>query len=150
MSKSRWEQIEAIEALERGEGTRGREIIRVAPAVVEGDNDPSITTTTTATTQPATGAVRGGGPHQVLLQDAAGRKCRAMELKTVDGIGTGMNIGCKVLLQGAAVSRGYVLMEPETTVVLGGKVEELQRVWREGRKASLRAELKEEEELGLG
>ena len=58
MSKSRWEQIEAIEALERGEGTRGREIIRVAAA----DEDDSAG----ATVQ------KGGGPHKLLLQDAAG------------------------------------------------------------------------------
>ncbi|AEO59943.1 hypothetical protein MYCTH_116885 [Thermothelomyces thermophilus ATCC 42464] len=32
VARSRWEQVEALEALERGEGTRGREIIRLNTA----------------------------------------------------------------------------------------------------------------------
>ncbi|ROT35886.1 hypothetical protein SODALDRAFT_328275 [Sodiomyces alkalinus F11] len=38
LARSRWEQVEELEALERGEGTRGREIIRL-PAPGQGDDD---------------------------------------------------------------------------------------------------------------
>ena len=135
MSKSRWEQLEAIEALERGEGTRGREIIRVPPPAPDGD-DPVTTA--------GVGAGGSVGPHKLLLQDAAGRKCWAIELRSVEGFGVGMSIGCKVLLKGALIARGHLLLEPGTTTVSGGKIEELDRRWREGRKGVLRAELERE------
>ena len=131
MSKSRWEQIEAIEALERGEGTRGREIIRVAAAE---DDDAAG-----ATVQ------KGGGPHKLLLQDAAGRRVYGIELKGLEGVGVGMSIGCKVVLKNALVARGVVLLEPATTVVLGGKMEELHKAWKEGRKAELKAAIEANE-----
>lgn len=132
MSKSRWEQIEAIEALERGEGTRGREIIRVAAgagaAAEDGDGDG------------AGGTVpKGGGPHKLLLQDAAGTRVFGIELKGLEEVGVGMSIGCKLVLKNALVARGVVLLEPATTVVLGGKIEEMHRAWKEGRKAELKA-----------
>ncbi|KAF6241109.1 hypothetical protein HO173_000903 [Letharia columbiana] len=125
MSKSRWEQIEAIEALERGEGTKGREIIRVA-ATVEDDSAG-------ATVQ------KGGGPHKLLLQDAAGRRVYGIELKGLEGVGLGMSIGCKMILKNTLVARGAVLLEPTTVTVLGGKIEELHKAWKEGRKAELKA-----------
>lgn len=125
MSKSRWEQIEAIEALERGEGTRGREIIRVAAA----EEDDSA----------GANVQKGGGPHKLLLQDAAGRRVYGIELKGLEGVGVGMSIGCKVVLKNALVARGVVLLEPATTVLLGGKMEELHKAWKEGRKAELKA-----------
>ena len=131
MSKSRWEQIEAIEALERGEGTRGREIIRVAAA--EEDDSAGAT------------VQRGGGPHKLLLQDAAGRRVYGIELKGLEGVGVGMSIGCKVVLKNALVARGVVLLEPATTVVLGGKMEELHKAWKEGRKAELKAAIEANE-----
>ena len=131
MSKSRWEQIEAIEALERGEGTRGREIIRVAAA--EEDDSAGAT------------VQRGGGPHKLLLQDAAGRRVYGIELKGLEGVGVGMSIGCKAVLKNALVARGVVLLEPATTVVLGGKMEELHKAWKEGRKAELKAAIEANE-----
>ena len=131
MSKSRWEQIEAIEALERGEGTRGREIIRVAAA--EEDDSAGAT------------VKKGGGPHKLLLQDAAGRRVYGIELKGLEGVGVGMSIGCKVVLKNALVARGVVLLEPATTVVLGGKMEELHKAWKEGRKAELKAAIEANE-----
>jgi RecQ-mediated genome instability protein 1 len=134
MSKSRWEQIEAIEALERGEGTKGREIIRVA-APVEGDD--------------VGGNVQrgGGGPHKLLLQDATGRRAYGIELKALEGVGVGMSIGCKLVLRDAVVARGVVLLEPGSTVVLGGKIEAMHKAWREGRKAALKKAI-EDSELG--
>ena len=131
MSKSRWEQIEAIEALERGEGTKGREIIRVATAE---DDDSS-----------GAGVQRGGGPHKLLLQDAAGRRVYGIELKGLDGVGLGMSIGCKVVLKNVLVARGVVLLEPATVTVLGGKIEELHKAWKEGRKAELKAAIEANE-----
>ena len=138
MSKSRWEQIEAIEALERGEGTKGREIIRVA--ATEGDD------TAGATIQ------RSGGPHKLLLQDASGIRVYGIELRELEGVGLGMSIGCKMVLKNALVARGVVLLEPVTTTVLGGKIEGLHKAWKEGRKAELKAaiEANEHEARGSG
>lgn len=133
MSKSRWEQIEAIEALERGEGTRGREIIRVA-AVEDDDGDSA-----------GARVPKGGGPHELLLQDAAGTCVYGIELKGLEEVGVGMSIGCKVVLKNVLVARGVVLLEPTTTVVSGGKIEELHRAWKEGRKAELKAAIEANE-----
>ncbi len=123
MSKSRWEQIEAIEALERGEGTKGREIIRVA-ATEEGEDE---------------NVARDGGPHKLALQDAKGTRIYGIELKGVEGVGLGMSMGCKMVLRNVVVARGVVLLEPGTTTVLGGKIEGLHKAWKEGRKAELKA-----------
>lgn len=131
MSKSRWEQIEAIEALERGEGTKGREIIRVI-ATEEDDGA-------------GTSVPKGGGPHKLSLQDAAGRWVYGIELNGLEGVGLGMSIGCKMVLKNALVARGVVLLEPATTIVLGGKIEELHKAWREGRKAELKSAIEANE-----
>lgn len=132
MSKSRWEQIEAIEALERGEGTKGREIIR-AVATEEDDS--------------GAGAVqKGGGPHKLLLQDAAGRRVYGIELKALEGVGLGMSMGCKIVLKNAVVARGIVLLEPSTTTVLGGKIDALHKAWKEGRKTELKAAIEASEQ----
>lgn len=132
MGKSRWEQIEAIEALERGEGMKGREIIRV-PAAREGGNEDDN----------GSGAVGGkgggGGPHKLLLQDARGTGVYGIELKDIKGVGSGMSIGCKMVLKDVPVARGVLLMEPANTTILGGKIEALHRAWKENRKAELKA-----------
>ena len=125
MSKSRWEQIEAIEALERGEGTKGREIIRL-PLTKEDDSA-------------ATGVQKGGGPHKLLLQDAQGSRVYGIELKDVEGVGLGMNIGCKLVLKGSLIARGVLLLEPGTTSLLGGKIEVLHKAWKDNRKRDLKA-----------
>lgn len=53
-----------------------------------------------------------------------------------------MQIGCKLLLKsGTNVRRGMVMLTPRNTVVMGGKVEEWDGKWREGRKAVLQKEL---------
>ena len=131
MSKSRWEQIEAIEALERGEGTKGREIIRVVPPEDgDGSNDR---------------ATKGGGPHKLLLQDAKGTRVYGMELKAVEGVGLGMNIGCKIVLKNVVVARGIILLSPPNTTILGGKIETLHKAWKENRKAELKAAIESTE-----
>ena len=138
MSKSRWEQIEAMEALERGEGTKGREIIRVV-AVEDGTDDPV-----------AAGLTKGGGPHKLLLQDSRGEKMYGIELKSMEGVGLGMSIGSKIILRGVTVARAVVLLEPRTAVLLGGKIEGLHKQWREGRKDELRKAIKASEREGRG
>ena len=124
ISKSRWEQVEAIEAIERGESKKGREIIRVAAI---GD----------AQDQGGSGHVQTGGIHKLLLQDAAGNRAFGLELRSVEGVGLGMNIGCKLLLREAVVARGVILLESKTVTVLGGKIDAFHKAWREGRKAEL-------------
>jgi len=131
LSRSRWEQLEAIEAKERGEMTKGREIIRVVGAEEGGDAG-----------RPATALqVVGwsGGPHRLVLQDVKGQTVYGLELKTVYGVGMGMSIGTKMMLSGVTVARGVVLLEPETVVVLGGKIDALHKEWLENRKNDLLA-----------
>ena len=125
MSKSRWQQIEAIEALERGEGTKGREIIRVVTAE-DGDNG-------------AQSAEKSNGPHKLLLQDTKGAKVFGVEWKEVQGVGLSMNIGAKLVLKNALVARGVILLGPASTTLLGGKIEALHKAWKDGRKADLKA-----------
>ncbi|KAI4202543.1 MAG: hypothetical protein LQ350_002486 [Teloschistes chrysophthalmus] len=134
MSKSRWEQIEAIEALERGEGTKGREIIRVTATDEDDDSGTNVN--------------KGGGPHKLSLQDARGTVVYGMELKDIQGVGLGMSIGCKMVLRSAAVARGMVLMEPANTTVLGGKIEALHKAWKENRKTELKAAIEASERSG--
>jgi len=56
-----------------------------------------------------------------------------------------MGIGCKVLLRkGTEVARGLVLFEPERTMVLGGRIEGLDKAWREGREQRLREQVERE------
>ncbi|KAL9100445.1 MAG: hypothetical protein Q9163_004190 [Psora crenata] len=130
ISRSRWEQIEAIEAIERGEATKGREIIRLAAPE---DEDGA-----------RTGVVRGGGVHKLLLQDAGNTSVYGLELKPVVGVGLGMSIGCKMMIRDAVVARGVVMLEPGSATMLGGKIESLHKAWKEGRKADLKRGIEEQ------
>lgn len=131
MSRSRWEQVEAIEALERGEGTKGREIIRIPPPEEDAETNAKLN--------------RGGGPHKLLLQDVKGTRAYGIELKGVEGVGLGMSIGCKLVLKNVVVARGILLLEPATTTMLGGKIEALHKTWKENRKAELKAAIEANE-----
>jgi RecQ-mediated genome instability protein 1 len=122
IGRSSWSQLESLEAEERGETTKGREIIRVLP----GEEGPE------ATTQQST------GPHKLTLQDAQGTCVFGMELVNVEGISLGMSIGTKLVLRDVVVARGLLLLEPRCVQVLGGKIEECHRKWKEGRKEALR------------
>lgn len=142
MGKSRWEQIEAIEALERGEGMKGREIIRVPAATAtttEGGNDDDDDGSG------AVGGKGGGGPHKLSLQDARGTGVYGIELKDIKWVGLGMSIGCKMVLKNVLVARGVLLMEPANTTILGGKIEALHRAWKKNRKAELKAAIEANE-----
>ena len=131
MSKSRWQQIEAIEALERGEGTKGREIVRVVPTE-EGDDLDA-------------GSNKSGGPHKLLLQDAKGARAYGIELRNVEGVTLSMNIGSKIALKNITIARGVILLEPATTTLLGGKIEALHKHWKENRKSDLKAAIEASE-----
>lgn len=129
---SRWSQVENIEAHERGEMTKGREIVRVVPD--ENNSDPHQAPDSTAS----------AGPHKLLLQDAKGTNVYAFEMNTIQGIGVQMSIGSKMVLRNVTVARGAALLEPKGVEILGGKVEAWDRVWRSERKS----ELKRKAEMG--
>ncbi|KAI2616969.1 hypothetical protein GGS26DRAFT_440683 [Hypomontagnella submonticulosa] len=153
LAKSKWEQVEELEAIARGEQTRGREIIRL-PTGNEGDDEEDAGVGSSSAPPPATqgrnaainanianaAAAAKGATHRLVLQDCKGQKVHGLELRRIDkfGIGT-LCIGEKILLKrGAIVARGVVLLEPATCVVLGGKVEAWHRSWMDGRLARLR------------
>ena len=159
LSKSRWAQVEELEALARGEGTKGREIVRLPVGGEEDGEDGGERGVTQATqtqgTQgrpppagrgaaaatPAASATSGSkDTHELVLQDCKGLKVSGLELRKVEKIGIGkLNIGEKVLIKsGASISRGVVMLEPATCVVLGGKVEAWHKAWVDGRLARLK------------
>lgn len=160
MSRSRWEQVEELEAIERGEQTRGREIVRL-PTGGEDEGSDAAERGDEAATQalgPTQTQAQGGGAagsaaaaaatsgrknakHKLVLQDCKGQKIYAIELRRVDGIAIGKtNIGEKILLRTrSTISRGVVLLEPAACVVLGGKVDAWHKAWVEGRLGALRA-----------
>lgn len=132
VSRSRWSAVEALEAAERGETTKGREVIRVVPGE-EGTNDGD---------GDASGAVRG--MCKMLLQDARGTRVYGFELSPVEGVSVGMGIGAKVMLRGVVVARGVLLLEGGSATVLGGKIDGLHAQWKQQRKDRLK------EALGVG
>ncbi|KAL2268361.1 hypothetical protein VTJ83DRAFT_3207 [Remersonia thermophila] len=119
ISRPRWEQVEQLEALARGEGTRGREVIRL-PVGGGGEEDGEEEDGGGAVvvqdqggrggrggggggggqgandgppTSNAPAAPRQPGPrgatHSLLLQDPQGQTLRALELKPVPRLGLG-------------------------------------------------------------
>ncbi len=62
---------------------------------------------------------------------------RQPSLKGIAGINMGMTLGIKVLLRNCEVRRGVVLLEPGGVQILGGKIEALDKIWKEGRKERL-------------
>lgn len=145
---SSWSQIEGIESKERGEETRGREIIRTVTRDEGGDaslaNGSHSSASTNAAGNVTSGEERGSsnskssGPHKLIIQDARGTEVEAFELKPMEEIGIGkISIGLKLILNNATVSRGMLLLEPASVRILGGKIEQLDRQWKEGRKERL-------------
>ncbi|KAE9969089.1 hypothetical protein EG328_007109 [Venturia inaequalis] len=122
IGRSAWSQLEALEAEERGETTKGREIIRVLP----GEEGPETT------------IQQSNGPHKLMMQDVQGTCVYGLELENVTGIGLGMNIGTKLVLKDVIVARGLLLLGPKCVTVVGGKIEELHQAWKKGRKEALR------------
>jgi RecQ-mediated genome instability protein 1 len=142
IGSSLWSQVEAIERVERGETVRGREIVRNVD-VGGGDEGSDLNPSNRANTEPGNSrASTSNGPHRLVLQDAAGTKVIALELKPVEGIAIGkLPIGAKLLLRNTIVARGMVLLSPETVTLLGGKIEAMDTAWRRGRKESLLARI---------
>lgn len=153
LTRSRWDQVEELEAVARGELTRGRQVVRVrdvegeAGEAGEGDDVPPEDRPGDvrgpgqggAAAQPATTSDRNA-THRLVLQDCKGQKLFGLELRRVERLGVGRtNIGEKILLRaGTVVARGTVLLEPDRCVVLGGKVEAWQKSWLDGRLARLK------------
>lgn len=159
LSLSRWEQIEELEAIQRGEMTRGRQVIRVTAD--DGDaeeaaraagtqmsrghnsqaNQQQQAATATATATAAAAAAARNAVHRLVLQDGRGQTVYAVEMRRMDRIGMGKTaMGEKLLLRaGAVVARGSVLLTPDKVVFLGGKVEAWQEAWASGRLARLKA-----------
>ncbi|RJE19867.1 genome instability protein [Aspergillus sclerotialis] len=143
IGSSLWSQVEAIERVERGEAVRGREIVRTVNVEgreegLNGNNNGS-------------GGNATGGPHRLTFQDAAGNRVVGIELHRIKEIGIGkLSIGAKVVVGNAVVARGVVLLTPDCARVLGGKIEAMDRVWKEGRKMRLKARVEEMESGELG
>lgn len=125
IGRSRWSQVEAIEAQERGETTKGREIVRVVP---DENADPDQTGINESSSR---------GPHKLVLQDANGKTVYGLEITPVNGIGLQLPIGAKLVLRDITLARGVLLLEPHCVDVLGGKVEVWEKKWKEERKARL-------------
>ncbi|KAF1928874.1 RecQ mediated genome instability protein Rmi1 [Didymella exigua CBS 183.55] len=124
IGKSRWSQVEAMEARERGEMTKGREIVRV----IEPENDDS---------GQAVASTQSKGPFKLLLQDAKGLHIYALDLRGIDGLSTNVSMGAKLLLRNIEVQRAVIMLEPGSLQVLGGKLDALDKAWKDGRKDRL-------------
>lgn len=136
ISESRWEQIEAIEAQERGETTKGREVIRVV-AEEEGENGQGQAAAGSRANNNNNSGAASSGPHKLVLQDMKGHTVFAFELKRIPKVEVGMSIGTKMVLRNVMIARGMVMLEPERVVVLGGKIDALHKMWLENRKMDL-------------
>ncbi|WYZ34103.1 hypothetical protein EsH8_I_000379 [Colletotrichum jinshuiense] len=140
LSLSRWEQVEELEAVARGEQTTGRRVVRLAAAEdAEYDNLDEGTAGSGRAPQQQQ-QQRRNATHRLVLQDCRGQKIYAMELRRIDKIGIGStHIGEKVMLKsGTVIARGTVLLGPDKCVMLGGKIDAWQKAWIEGRMARLK------------
>ncbi|KAK0713069.1 hypothetical protein B0T26DRAFT_651230 [Lasiosphaeria miniovina] len=143
VTRSRWEQVEELESIERGEQTKGREMIRLPVGDGDdelGDNAATQRLSTQGNAAAAATTTPKNATHKLVLQDSEGRKVYALELQRIERIAVGkLNIGEKILLKtGTTVARGVILLEPNHCLMLGGKVEAWHRSWLDGRLARLR------------
>ncbi|KAL1861836.1 hypothetical protein Daus18300_008652 [Diaporthe australafricana] len=139
LARSRWEQVEELEAIERGEQTRGREIIRLPTNGAHADEHQNGTVDGLSAGVAVAAAAAAAAPaaqshafgtsnkasHRLVLQDCKGQTVYGLELTRIPRIAIGtLNIGEKILLRkGAVVARGVILLEPSTCHVLGGKID---------------------------
>ncbi|KAJ3579156.1 hypothetical protein NPX13_g1409 [Xylaria arbuscula] len=154
LSKSKWEQVEELEAIARGEQTRGQEVIRLPTGSEEDELSVDGQATQTATDGVERPALRSGAvtsanlanaatknsTHRLVLQDCKCQRLYAFELKRIDRIGIGtLNIGEKIMLKrGTILARGTLLLDATTCTILGGKIEAWQKEWVDGRLSRLR------------
>jgi RecQ-mediated genome instability protein 1 len=134
IGNSRWSQVEAIESKERGETTKGREVVRV---IEQENDDPSA----------AVAPIHSKGPFKLLLQDAKGLKIYAFDIRGIDGLNTNTSMGTKLVLRNVDVRRGVAMIEPGNVQILGGKLEALDKAWKDGRKERLMKAVKAEGEI---
>ena len=131
-----WDEVQRLESAARGETRRGREIIRVA---VGPDADSGNDSGSTGEPQR-----QGNSTHRLTLQDPCGTTFYALEVVRVPqkiGVGT-TKIGEKIVFRaGTKVARGVVMMVPETTVFLGGRVEAWDKTWMAARLDRAKGEL---------
>lgn len=135
LSRSRWEQIEELERVERGETKKGRAVVRVENE----EEDENMDRATQGARAPERKAP-GNATHRLTLQDRAGTLLHGLELVRMPRLGVGVTkMGEKVLVKrGAVVARGTLLLEPGTCVFLGGFVEGEDERWVAGRLKALR------------
>ncbi|RDW86738.1 OB fold domain-containing protein [Aspergillus mulundensis] len=134
-----WNQVEAIERIERGEAVRGREIVRTVNVGDEQDgNNEADNAGGNANAGAPTNANESNGPHRLILQDARGTRAVGIEMNQINGVAVmQLSIGSKLLLKNATVARGMILLTPESVTLLGGKIEVMDLAWKAGRKARL-------------
>lgn len=134
LGRSRWEQIEAIAAIERGEGTKGRQIIRVG---VNEDGGQELVGPPDAAASAMSMTAEPKGPHKILVQDIEGTTAYGIEFRPIEALGLAMPMGGKLILKGCTIARGVILLEPTTIVSMGGKIEALHQQWISGKKERL-------------
>lgn len=104
--------------------TKGREIVRV----VENENEGTVE---------AAPPAQSKGPFKLLLQDAKGLHIYAVDLRGIEGVNTSMAMGAKLILRDVDVRRAVAMLEPRNVQILGGKLEDLDKAWKEGLKERL-------------
>lgn len=119
IGSSAWSQVEAMEAVERGETTRGREVIRVLPSETEADTP-----------------TRHGGPFKLSVQDTRAQSMYALVLDH-SRINLDTPIGTKLLLKNIVVARGVLLLDNSNVQILGGTVEQWNSTWKRSHKKRL-------------
>ncbi|KAF7943445.1 hypothetical protein EAE96_011371 [Botrytis aclada] len=162
LSRSKSDLLLDLEASRLGERTQGRSIIRVADESSSSSSALDLGSSASTQfphqnqnqTQNKSTPSNSPGPFKLLLQDLTGATIYAFTsspLQEKIGLPPKMNIGCKILLQrGTQVHRGMVRLEPNTCIVLGGRVEGLDRAWREGWEGRLRESIEKEKGEGGG
>ncbi|KAF7876414.1 hypothetical protein EAF04_001506 [Stromatinia cepivora] len=162
IGRSRGELLGVLEGERLGERVRGREVIRVVDEDVlnsqgqfDGGSSSSSSSASQAQTPPHNPQTTATGPFKLLLQDHKGAHIYAFTTSptchshpcSVQKIALPpyMHIGCKImLLPGTRVCRGMVWIEGGTCVVLGGRVEGLDREWRDGWEGRVRGVVERE------
>ena len=145
-------QLEGLERRERGEQVKGRTVVRILPRGADGEDEGAGGPGGPPGQEAGGGAGRAGdegededgggkGPHRVLLQDARGTQVWGFEVGKVPGVGLAAPVGVKMVLKDVVAARGVLLLDAEGASVLGGKIEERDKAWREGRKARLKEAL---------
>ena len=129
IGKSKWEQIEAIESIERGEKTKGREIIRDIPNPEDEGGEDAFAASVAQS--------KNAGPHKLVLQDWKGTQMYGMEVEGVQKVGITMAIGSKIVVSNLSVCRGVAMLDGNNATVLGGEIKELNEKWVKERKKML-------------